>query len=91
MMADIVTEALIMAWLRRRPVPGLLLPFDRGSPYASPAFQDKLRECGMTCLMSGTSKRWDNAPAKSRFNNFKNQRVQGMRDVPPCRHASGRF
>ena len=47
MTADIVTDALTMAWFRRRPAPGLIHHSDRGSQYASHAFQDKLTEYGM--------------------------------------------
>ena len=49
MTADIVTDALTMAWFRKKPAPGLLHHSDRGSQYASHAFQDKLKEYGMTC------------------------------------------
>ena len=38
MTADIVTDALTMAWFRKRPVAGLMHHFDRGSQYASHAF-----------------------------------------------------
>lgn len=48
MMADIATDALTMAWFRKWPAPGLLHHSDRGSQYASHAFQDRLREYGMT-------------------------------------------
>jgi putative transposase len=34
MTPDIVTDALTMAWFRKRPAPGLLHPSDRGSQYA---------------------------------------------------------
>jgi len=52
MTAEIVTDALAMAWFRKRPAPGLLHHSDRGSQYASHAFQDKLKAFGMTCSMS---------------------------------------
>jgi transposase InsO family protein len=41
MTADLVTDALTMAWFRRRPESGVLHHSDRGSQYASHAFQDK--------------------------------------------------
>jgi len=44
MTADIVIDALTMAWFRRRPPTGLLHHSDRGSQYASQVFQDKLTE-----------------------------------------------
>lgn len=77
MTADIVTNALIIAWFRWRPVPELLHHADWSSPYASPAFQSTLREYGMTCLMSRTGNCWDNAPTNNGFNSFKNERDWG--------------
>lgn len=79
MTADIVTDALTMAWFRKRPAPGLLHHSDRGSQYASHAFQDKLREYGMTCSMSRKGNCWDNAPTERWFNSFKNERIHGVR------------
>ena len=79
MTADLVTDALTMAWFRRQPAPGLIHHSDRGSQYVSHAFQDKLREYGMTCSMSRKGNCWDNAPTESWFNSFKNERVFGER------------
>lgn len=79
MTADIVIDALTMAWFRRKPAPGLIHHSDRGSQYASHAFQAKLREYGMTCSMSRKGNCWDNAPTESFFNSFKNERVHGTR------------
>ena len=79
MTADIVTDALTMAWFRRKPAPGVLHHSDRGSQYASHAFQEKLTEYGMTCSMSRKGNCWDNAPTESWFNSFKNERVHGWR------------
>ena len=79
MTADIVTDALTMAWFRRKPLPGVLHHSDRGSQYASDVFQDKLAEYGMTCSMSRKGNCWDNAPTESWFNSFKNERVHGWR------------
>jgi putative transposase len=79
MTADIVTNALTMARFRRRPAPGLIHHSDRGSQYASQAFQAKLTEYGMACSMSRKGNCWDNAPTESWFNSFKNERVHGVR------------
>ena len=79
MTADIVIDALTMAWFRRRPAPGLIHHSDRGSQYASHAFQDKLAEYGMVCSMSRKANCWDNAPTESFFNSLKNERVHGTR------------
>ena len=79
MTADIVVEALTMAWFRRKPAPGLLHHSDRGSQYASHVFQAKLAEYGMICSMSRKGNCWDNAPTESFFNSLKNERVHGTR------------
>ena len=79
MTADIVVDALTMAWFRRKPAPGLMHHSDRGSQYASYAFQARLAEYGMTCSMSRKGNCWDNAPAESFFNSLKNERVHGTR------------
>lgn len=79
MTSEIVTDALTMAWFRRRPAAGLICHSDRGSQYASAAFQDKLTEYGMRCSMSRKGDCWDNAPTESWFGGFKNERVHGER------------
>src|SRR4051812_4241053 len=68
-----------MAWFRGKPVAGLIHHSDRGSQYASLAFQDKLKEYGMTCSMSRKGNCWDNSPTESWFNSFKNERVHDVR------------
>ncbi|MET3109448.1 putative transposase [Oxalobacteraceae bacterium GrIS 2.11] len=78
MTTDIVTDALMMAWFRRRPEPGVMHHSDRGSQYASHAFQEKLKELGMICSMSRKGNCWDNAPTESWFNSFKNERYHGI-------------
>jgi transposase InsO family protein len=78
MTTDIVTDALMMAWFRRRPEPGVMHHSDRGSQYASHAFQNKLKELGMICSMSRKGNCWDNAPSESWFNSFKNERYHGI-------------
>jgi putative transposase len=79
MSAGIVTDALTMAWFRRRPESGLIHHSDRGSQYASHAFQALLARYGMTCSMSRKGNCWDNAPTESFFNSLKNERVHGQR------------
>lgn len=79
MTADIVIDALAMAWFRRKPAPGLVHHSDRGSQYASHAFQARLKAYGMTCSMSRKGNCWDNAPSESFFNSLKNERVHGTR------------
>lgn len=52
MTTDLVLDAMSMAWFRRRPAPGVLFHFDRGSQYASHAYQARLAAYGMLGLMS---------------------------------------
>jgi putative transposase len=61
MTADIVTDALTMAWFRRKPAPGLIHHTERGSQYASGVFQARLAEYGMVCSMSRKGNCWENA------------------------------
>jgi putative transposase len=79
MTADIATDALTMAWFRRKPAAGLIHHSDRGSQYASHVFQGKLKEYGMLCSISRKGNCWDNAPTESWFGGFKNERVYGER------------
>ena len=79
---DIVTDALTLAWFRKKPASGLMHPSDRGSPYASHAFQNKLKAYGRVCSMSRTGSCWDNAPNESGFNSLKNEPVHGIRYAP---------
>ncbi len=79
MTADIVTDALSMAWFRRKPAAGVVFHSDRGSQYASHAMRDKLVEYAMTASMSRKGNCWDNAPTESFFNSLKNERVHGAR------------
>ncbi len=52
MTADIGVDTLTMAWFQRKPAPRLIHHSDRGSPYASGVFQNKLVELGILCSMS---------------------------------------
>ena len=52
MTADIVTDALRMAWFRRKPGAGVTFHRDRGSQYASQAMAAKLAAHDMTASMS---------------------------------------
>lgn len=79
MSADLVSDALTMAWFRRRPAPGALFHSDRGSQYASHEFQRRLTAYGMRSSMSRKGNCWDNAPTESFFNSLKNERVHSTR------------
>jgi len=77
MKADIVTDALHMAWLNRKPETGAVFHSDRGSQYASAAVRTCLADYGLRASMSRKGNCWDNAPTESFFNSLKNERVHG--------------
>jgi putative transposase len=79
MQTSLVTDALRMAWFRRRPEPGLIFHSDRGSQYCSQAFQQTLNEYGMQSSMSRKGNCWDNAPTESLWGSLKVGRLYGMR------------
>ncbi|OOA31934.1 transposase, partial [Burkholderia cenocepacia] len=59
MKAELVTDALRMAWFRRRPDAGVIVHSDRGSQYCSGLFQDTLKAYGMRSSMSRRGDCWD--------------------------------
>jgi putative transposase len=77
MKQDLVLDAMRMALGQRRPdrQAGLLHHSDRGSQYASAAFQELLREENITCSMSRKGNCWDNAMMESFFATLKKERV----------------
>jgi transposase InsO family protein len=60
----LVQDALRMALGRRHPSAGLMHHSDRGSQYASHAYQDLLADHGIVCSMSGKGECLDNAVAE---------------------------
>lgn len=79
MTADIVTDALSMAWFRRKPGAGVIFHSDRGSQYASHAMAVKRAEYGMAASMSRKGNCWDNAPTESFWGHLKVACVLGQR------------
>jgi transposase InsO family protein len=77
MRASLVTEALRMAWFRRRPAPGLIVHTDRGSQYCGDEFQKALSGYGMRSSMSRKGDCWDNAPTESLWGRLKVGRLHG--------------
>jgi len=75
MTAEFAISALTMAFWRRKPPPGLLHHSDRGSQYASHDYQNKLKEYGMVCSMSGKGDCWDNAVVERFFRSLKSERT----------------
>jgi putative transposase len=67
MKAELVTDALRMAW------------GDRGSQYCSGLFQDTLKAYGMRSSMSRRGDCWDNAPTESLWGSLKVARLHGRR------------
>ncbi|MGH6932455.1 MAG: IS3 family transposase [Dongiaceae bacterium] len=79
MQACLVTDALRMAWFRRRPAPGLIFHSDRGSQYCSHEFQNALTGYEMKSSMSRKGNCWDNAPTESLWGRLKVGRLYGRR------------
>lgn len=77
MKADMVTDALRMAYFNRRPNAGLIVHSDRGSQYCSLMFQDALKAYGMLSSMSRKGDCWDNAPTESLWSSLKVARIHG--------------
>ena len=77
MTSALVVRALIMAVNLRRPPPGLLHHSDRGSQYASDAYQALLKQHQMACSMSRKGNCWDNAPTERFFGSLKREWVTG--------------
>lgn len=75
MTTTLVSDALTMAVWRRRPSKGLLHHSDRGSQYASHAYQSELKKHGMICSMSGKGDCWDNAVVERFFRSLKTERT----------------
>src|SRR5450759_5239478 len=86
MQPNAVTDALRMAWFRRRPPPGLIFHSDRGSQYCSHEFQSELKGFEMKSSMSCKGSWWDIVPTKSLLGPLKVGRLYG-RSVATRREA----
>ena len=76
MRTELVSDALRMAWFRRRPQAGLILHSDRGSQYCSHDFQDLLKGYGMRSSMSRKGNCYDNATIESFWSTLKNELLE---------------
>lgn len=76
---ELVGSALQVALARRSPVEGLIHHSDRGSQYASTAYQDALVKARFVCSMSRKGNCWDNAPVESFFATLKKECVYRTR------------
>lgn len=83
--SELVEEALRSAIVSRRPTGDLIHHSDRGSQYASDAFQKLLDEHGITCSMSRRANCYDNAAMESFFGTLKTEL-----DEPLPNHAAAR-
>ena len=76
MTAQLVCGALRMSIWQRQPKAGLIVHSDRGSQYASHAYQSLLKAHDFVGSMSRKENRWNNALAESFFGSLKQRRVQ---------------
>lgn len=74
----LVTRALVMAIALRCPPSGLMHHSDRGSQYASKAYQRLLEQHRMICSMSRKGNCWDNAPTERFFSSLKREWTTGI-------------
>jgi len=79
MKAQLVVEAMEMACDRRSPCEGVIVHSDRGSQYASEAYQKLLKGKKFECSMSRKGNCWDNAPSESFFRTLKTEEVHHYR------------
>lgn len=90
MRADLVTTAFQRAVAARQPAPGLIHHSDRGSQYASAAFQRALEAVGAVCSMSRKADCFDNAVAESFFGTIKQELIYRT-TLSTRRHARRRI
>lgn len=86
MRTELCLEALDKAAVQRQPQRGWLHHSDRGSQYASFAYQEKLEALGALCSMSGKGNCYDNAVAESFFATLKQDLI--YRNTWPTRRRA---
>ena len=79
MKVKLVTDALTMAYWRRKPTPGLMFHSDRGSQYACSVYQNLLKKDQIIPSMSRKGNCWDNAPTERFFRSLKHERLHYCR------------
>lgn len=67
MTAELVDNALKMAYWKRLPAKGLMVHHDRGSQYASFRYRETLKEHGSVLNMSRKGNCWDTLQRKASF------------------------
>jgi putative transposase len=71
--SELACSALQMAVSNREPADGVLHHSDRGSEFASDAYQQELKRNQMICSMSRKGNCWDNAQMESFFGTLKSE------------------
>ncbi|MCY1195031.1 Integrase core domain protein [compost metagenome] len=93
MKAELVTDALRMAWFRRRPEAGVIVHTDRGSQYCSHLFQDALKAYGMRSSMSRRGDCWDKACVSHYTSSRRSETTSAWRrrqdSLTPCAFRGG--
>ncbi len=77
--ADLVCQALKLAYWRRKPAVGLIMHSDRGTQYASDSHQRLIKDYRMIQSMSRRANCWDNSPMESFFKTLKVERIHQLR------------
>lgn len=75
----LVTGALDMAIVRRRPSPGLVLHSDNGAQFVSQAFAEHLAGRGLIASMGRPGTAYDNAVVESFFSTIKREHLRRCR------------
>ncbi|MDD5266656.1 MAG: IS3 family transposase [Methylococcales bacterium] len=75
MRTSLCTNALQMAFWRRKSEPGLLHHSDRGSQYASEEYRNHLNIMKIEQSMSRKGNCWDNAPTERFFRSLKHEQL----------------
>lgn len=73
---DIVLDALMMAFWRRKPKSEVVIHSGQGSQYGSDGWHRFLRDHNMKASMSRRGNCWDNAVAESFFSSLKKERIR---------------
>jgi putative transposase len=79
MKAQLVCDALTMAYWRRKPAAGLVMHSDRGVQYASEEHRKLIDQYRMVQSMSRIANCWDNSPMESFFKTLKVEWVHRWR------------
>lgn len=77
MTRQLVIDALLSAYFRRKPNKGVIFHSDKGSQYASHDYCAVLKNYGFIGSMSGKGNCYDNAVVESFFHSLKVERIHG--------------